>query len=225
MDDFMPFDWDHQRSRAARGRGTGHTHHVDSMANAEDEEELTAGEHKNRFGVFGRRFAQKLSDALNVVGTNTVTLGENIGRGALSATELLSDNELRKKGADVVLTGGRAKLNDFKKKLGTIQRDNMTTASEQVELCFFSSARKYHSPCLRHGFEASYTWHLSIKCLTKGIQGAGNGLASGPKQMQSVLARVQHRLHQQRLRILLRAAKDDPVDVQIGPQLYEDAPQ
>lgn len=39
------------------------------------------------------------------------------------------------------------------------------------------------------------------------------------------MRRVQHRIHQQRLRAMLRAAKDDLVDVQVGLELYEEAPQ
>jgi len=141
-----------------------------------------------RFGRFGRRWAQRLSEAVNHVGSGTANLGESLNRSALSAGELVSDAELRRKGADVVITGARATLQDLKRSI-------------------FSGAGS-----IKQG-------------LSRGIQGASSGLASGPRQMQSVLARVQHRIQQQRLRIALRAAKDDLVDVQIGPELYEEAPQ
>jgi hypothetical protein len=66
---------------------------------------------------------------------------------------------------------------------------------------------------------------MTLHGLRSGITRGFQPISNAPKSVQSVLSRVQHRIHQQRLRILLRAAKDDPVDVQIGPQLYEDAPQ
>lgn len=83
-----------------------------------------------------------------------------------------------------------------------------------------------HAPiCQAHrsspGPSAARLPHRFVAGITRGFQPISNA----PKSVQSVLSRVQHRIQQQRLRILLAAAKDDPVDVQIGPQLYEDAPQ
>ena len=65
-----------------------------------------------------------------------------------------------------------------------------------------------------------YLPRAAAQAFPAGIQGATSVAASGPKQIQSVMGRVQHRIQQQRLRAMLRAVKDDLVDVQIGPQLY-----
>lgn len=59
-------------------------------------------------------------------------------------------------------------------------------------------------------------------------QRINNGLGyvqQGPKHVQSVLARLQKRIEETRLQALLEAERDAPVDVQIGPQLVEEAPQ
>eukprot|EP00873_Tetraselmis_striata_P025428 jgi/Tetstr1/445692/TSEL_003495.t1 len=137
-----------------------------------------------RLGNFGRRFAAKLSQAVNTIGANTVVLGDAMNRSALSASEVVGDSDLRRKGAEVVITGAKATLQDLRRAINS------------------------GASTVRSG-------------ITRGFQPISNA----PKSVQSVLSRVQHRIQQQRLRILLAAAKDDPVDVQIGPQLYEDAPQ
>ncbi|KAK9818215.1 hypothetical protein WJX72_008962 [[Myrmecia] bisecta] len=75
-----------------------------------------------------------------------------------------------------------------------------------------------------------------IKTLQEGVQsgaqniqhGLNTGITtvqSGPRQIQSMLARLQQRIEEQRLQAQLQAERDAPVDVQMGPVLYEDAPQ
>lgn len=59
-------------------------------------------------------------------------------------------------------------------------------------------------------------------------QRINNGLGyvqQGPRHVQAVLTRLQKRIEETRLQALLEAERDAPVDVQIGPQLVEEAPQ
>ncbi|RMZ55702.1 hypothetical protein APUTEX25_005743 [Auxenochlorella protothecoides] len=67
---------------------------------------------------------------------------------------------------------------------------------------------------------------------SKGLRGVQSGvvagvqrLQAGPKQLRAALARVQQRIEEERLAVLLREQRDSPVDVQVGFQVYEDAPQ
>eukprot|EP00884_Botryococcus_braunii_P004172 jgi/Botrbrau1/13756/Bobra.0056s0013.2 len=68
-----------------------------------------------------------------------------------------------------------------------------------------------------------------LRDIQNGVQnGAGQlgvRLQQGPRQIQAVLLRLQQRLEEQRLQASLQAERDAPVDVQVGPVLYEDAPQ
>ncbi|KAK9843314.1 hypothetical protein WJX74_010233 [Apatococcus lobatus] len=66
---------------------------------------------------------------------------------------------------------------------------------------------------------------LRARNFGKGIRATVNGIGSGPRQIQNFLARLQTRIYEERLAALLQVARDAPVDVQIGPVLYEDAPQ
>jgi hypothetical protein len=47
----------------------------------------------------------------------------------------------------------------------------------------------------------------------------------GPRHLQSVLQRLAAQIDEQRLLVLLAEQRDAPVDVQVGDQLFEDAPQ
>ncbi|CAG9467804.1 unnamed protein product [Pedinophyceae sp. YPF-701] len=51
------------------------------------------------------------------------------------------------------------------------------------------------------------------------------GAESRVTNVRAVLRRIQERIEENRHAALLAAVQDEPVDVQIGPQLYEDAPQ
>lgn len=57
--------------------------------------------------------------------------------------------------------------------------------------------------------------------MQRGLQTVGQG----PRQLQSVLQRLSQQIEEQRMRLLLEQQRDAPVDVQVGFQLYEDAPQ
>lgn len=60
-----------------------------------------------------------------------------------------------------------------------------------------------------------------LRSIQRGIQSVGQG----PRQIQSVLQRISQQIEERRLQALLEQQRDTPVDVQIGFQLYEDAPQ
>ena len=59
----------------------------------------------------------------------------------------------------------------------------------------------------------------------KGIQRGLQTVGSGPRQLQSVLQRLAKEMEEQRMHNLIREQRDAPVDVQVGCQVYEDAPQ
>ncbi|KAL3137366.1 regulation of vesicle fusion [Trebouxia sp. C0010 RCD-2024] len=61
--------------------------------------------------------------------------------------------------------------------------------------------------------------------ITKRINNGLGYVQSGPRHVQLVLARLQKRIEETRLQALLEAERDAPVDVQIGPQLVEQAHQ
>jgi Rab-GTPase-TBC domain len=50
-------------------------------------------------------------------------------------------------------------------------------------------------------------------------------VGQGPRQIQGVLQRISQQIEEQRMILLLQEQRDAPVDVQIGFQVYEDAPQ
>lgn len=60
-----------------------------------------------------------------------------------------------------------------------------------------------------------------VKGIQRGLQTVGNG----PRQLQSVLQRLARQMEEQRMSNLIQQQRDAPVDVQVGCQLYEDAPQ
>ncbi|GMH41766.1 hypothetical protein BSKO_09676 [Bryopsis sp. KO-2023] len=57
------------------------------------------------------------------------------------------------------------------------------------------------------------------------IQSGAYGISQGPRHVQAVLERIQQRIQEQRLSEMLEMHRNKPVDVQMGRQLYEDAPQ
>lgn len=59
----------------------------------------------------------------------------------------------------------------------------------------------------------------------EGLRQGLQGIQSGPRQLQSVLRRLQAQAEENRRRTLLEQQKDSPVDIQVGTQLFEDAPQ
>lgn len=64
-----------------------------------------------------------------------------------------------------------------------------------------------------------------LSAVQQGVRAGARGLASGPQQLQSYLARRQEQYYEQRLQAALQAKRNTPVDVQLGGQLWEDAPQ
>ncbi|CAD7696907.1 unnamed protein product [Ostreobium quekettii] len=66
---------------------------------------------------------------------------------------------------------------------------------------------------------------LINKQIQKGRGAMQWGISEAPRHLQAALDRVQARLHAQRLAAMLEAERNTPVDVQIGRQVYEDAPQ
>jgi hypothetical protein len=59
----------------------------------------------------------------------------------------------------------------------------------------------------------------------RGVGRAAATAASGPARAQALLARLAARVEEQRRAQLLAEQRDHPVDVQVGPQLFEEAPQ
>jgi hypothetical protein len=63
-----------------------------------------------------------------------------------------------------------------------------------------------------------------IHAISTGIQTGASTLQRG-LVIPALLQRLQRQMEEQRLRALLEEQRDAPVDVQVGFQLYEDAPQ
>lgn len=107
-------------------------------------------------------------------------LSEAISRTAGAAGVLLSDGDLRRRGAEVLASNASKGLRSIQQGI-----------------------------------------HSGATTLQRGFQSVGQG----PRQIQSVLHRISQQIEERRLQALLEQQRDTPVDVQIGFQLYEDAPQ
>lgn len=96
-----------------------------------------------------------------------------------------------------------------------IVRTTQSAASLIVDVDLRRRGKDVLTRNIQHGIQSGAT---SIKSGIISVQ-------QGPRYLQSVLTKLSHEIEEQRLRILLDEQRDMAVDVQIGFQLYEDAPQ
>mmetsp|Transcript_5393 Transcript_5393/g.15439 ORF Transcript_5393/g.15439 Transcript_5393/m.15439 type:complete len:845 (+) Transcript_5393:278-2812(+) len=120
---------------------------------------------------------------------------------------------------------GSGKAVTFKpfKALGQVANAIVRTAGSAIALVEDAELRKKASDMVIG--QANKGFNTVKQGVAHGADAVGQRIQSGPRQVQSVLGNLQKRIEEQRLANALREERDAPVDVQIGPQLYEGASQ
>ncbi|KAG7673898.1 hypothetical protein KSW81_007078 [Nannochloris sp. 'desiccata'] len=124
--------------------------------------------------------ARRLSSFPAFLANAATGIGGAIARTAGAAGTLITDSELRARGAQVVASGASRGIRG-----------------------------------IQHGLQTGAT------TIQRGLYTVGQG----PRQIQGVLQRISQQIEEQRMILLLQEQRDSPIDVQIGFQVMEDAPQ
>lgn len=137
------------------------------------------------------------------------------------------NTDLQEPVTEPVKRPGSAKLAaaNFKpfKALGQVANAIARTAGSAIALVEDPELRKKASDIVIG--QANKGFNTVKQGVAHGAETVGQRIQAGPRQMQAVLGSLQKRIEEQRMANALREERGAPVDVQIGAQLYENAPQ